>query len=152
MLSAYLGLSSIQIPQVNIQVLHFVTFLLLTLAFYWIFDSTRRRVLNFTLLFVTLVLGVGSEGVQGLVTNRAYDPLYIAANILGSLCALGLCAIYHKRMLDRRRRAKGYGLVPQEGEDLEMGAQETGVTEGDNVGNAAPSTDADGEDGQDGRT
>lgn len=32
-------------------------------------------------------------------------------------------------MLDRRRRAKGYGAVPQEGDDIEMGPQETGVTE-----------------------
>lgn len=64
-----------------------------------------------------------------MLTERQFDPLDIAANIVGSLCALGLCSIYHKRMLDRRRRAKGYGAVPQEGDDIEMGSQETGVTE-----------------------
>ena len=33
-------------------------------------------------------------------------------------------------MLDRRRRAKGYSTVPQggEGEDLELGGQEIGVS------------------------
>ena len=46
-------------------------------------------------------------------------------------------------MLDRRRRAKGYSTVPQdgEGEDLEMGEQETGVT-GEAAGDS--STDRDG--------
>ena len=52
-------------------------------------------------------------------------------------------------MLDRRRRAKGYGVVQQDDEDLELGEQETGV-----VGNdVAGSTDAEasggtGEDGE----
>lgn len=87
--------------------------------------------------------------MQGLVTNRAYDPLFIAANIIGSLCALGLCTIYHKRMLDRRREAKGYGVVPQGGEDLEMGTQETGVTEGDEAEITNLGYDAGGDDRQD---
>lgn len=45
-------------------------------------------------------------------------------------------------MLDRRRRAKGYSTVPQdgEGEDLELGAQETGV-----VGQDARESSPDGE-------
>ncbi|MDI1485003.1 MAG: hypothetical protein OHK93_000137 [Ramalina farinacea] len=129
LLAAYLGLSSVQIPQANDKVLHFLAFFVLTLTFYWIFDSTRRRILNLTVSFVTIFLGLGSEAAQGLLTERQFDPLDIAANIVGSLCALGLCSIYHKRMLDRRRRAKGYGAVPQEGDDIEMGSQETGVTE-----------------------
>lgn len=38
-------------------------------------------------------------------------------------------------MLDRRRRAKGYTTVPQdgEGEDLELGGREIGVIEEDGV-------------------
>ncbi len=45
-------------------------------------------------------------------------------------------------MLDRRRRAKGYSTVPQdgEGEDLELGGQETGV-----VGEDARDSSTDGE-------
>lgn len=66
--------------------------------------------------------------------GRSFDPINVAANILGSLSALALCSLYHKRMLDRRRRRKGYGIVPQdaEGQDLELGpsgAQETGVVD-----------------------
>lgn len=64
-----------------------------------------------------------------LPNGLQFDPLDIAANVVGSLLALGLCTMYHKRMLDRRRRAKGYSTVPQdgEGEDLELGGQEIGV-------------------------
>ena len=145
--AAYLGLSSIQIPQINDKVLHFVTFFLLTIAFYWILDTTRRRALNITLLVVTVSLGPGSEALQAFATSRQFDPRDIAANIVGSLCAIGLCTLYHKRMLDRKRVAR-YGLVPQEGdeeiEDLEMGprgGQDNGVTASDEAGE---STDGDG--------
>ena len=35
-------------------------------------------------------------------------------------------------MLERKRRQKGYGVVPQDGqEDVELQGQESGVTEGD---------------------
>ncbi len=53
-------------------------------------------------------------------------------------------------MLDRRRRAKGYSTVPQdgEGEDLELGGQETGVVGEDardssTEGRLTPSSGAD---------
>lgn len=121
-----------QIPQVNDKILHFVTFFILTLTFYWILDTTRRRTLNLTLLFITVGLGLGSEALQAILpSDHLFDPVDIAANIAGSLLALGLCTLYHKRMLDRRRKAKGYGVVPQDGEDgdLEMGPQELGVVE-----------------------
>lgn len=75
------------------------------------------------------------------MTSRQFDPILIAANLLGSLAALGLCSVYHKRMLDRKRQAR-YGLVPQEGEeDLELGGQESGITGGEDAGD---STDGDG--------
>lgn len=92
---------------------------------------------------MTAGLGIGSEALQGLLLNdRQFDPLNIAANVVGSVLALGLCTLYHNRMLDRRRRAR-YGIVPQdvEGEDLELGGQEVGVT-GDDGGEG--STDGDG--------
>ncbi|MCJ1424975.1 hypothetical protein MMC29_002863 [Sticta canariensis] len=141
LVAAYVGLTSVQIPQINDRVLHFLTFFLLTITFYWILDTTRRRTLNLTLLIVTFGLGLGSEIVQGLLPNdRIFDSLDIAANLIGSLTAVGLCTLYHKRMLDRRRRKKGYGVVTQQdaegGEDLELGeggggssGQENGVVE-----------------------
>jgi len=84
---------------------------------------------------ITFCLGLGSEVLQGLLLiDRKFDPLDIAANLVGSLSALGLCTLYHKRMLDRRRAKKGYGVLPQEG-DVELSAggssrQENGIVEG----------------------
>ncbi|KAI4271030.1 MAG: hypothetical protein L6R38_006949 [Xanthoria sp. 2 TBL-2021] len=163
LLAGYLRLSSMQIPQVNPQFLHLITFFLLTVTFYWILDTTRRRLLNFTLIAITFALGLGSEALQIVLPNgRPFDPINVAANILGSLSALALCSLYHKRMLDRRRRRKGYGMVPQDAEaqDLELGpsgAQETGVVdvgdgssaEGD--GRLTPSSAGAGDDVVDGK-
>ena len=106
------------------------------LCFYWIIDGSRRRTLNFTLLGVTFLLGVGSEVLQGLLPNgRNFDPYDILANVVGSLSALALCSWYHKRMLERRRLSK-YHIVPGSddlGQDVELGdagsgQQELGVT------------------------
>ena len=106
----------------------------MTLTFYFILDISRRRVLNLTLLICTFILGIGSEFVQGfLPTGRDFDVYDVVANVVGSLAATGLASWYHKRMLERRRRAK-YGLVEGE-EDVELGqregedGQETGVVE-----------------------
>ena len=69
--------------------------------------------------------------------GREFDYLDIIANIFGSLAALGLCATYHKRMLERKRASKTYQVVPGDEEagipeevelDENMGHQETGVT------------------------
>lgn len=154
LLAAYVGLTSLQIPQVNDKALHFFTFFLLSITFYWILDTSRRRVLNLTLLVVTCVLGLGSEFVQAALPNgREFDPLDIAANVVGSLAALGLCTLYHRRMLERKRRRKGYGVVPQDGEeDVELGPQESGVVDAqeddepwDDMGGGEDSAHSDGE-------
>lgn len=86
---------------------------------------------------MTVGLGLGSEFLQSILPNgRDFDPIDIGANLLGSLTALGLCNLYHKRMLDRRRRKKGYGVVPQdgEGEDIELGEGARGEDESRVVG------------------
>ncbi|GAB1317551.1 VanZ domain-containing protein [Madurella fahalii] len=126
LLAGYAGLSTLQVDAVvNDKVLHFVTFFALTLAFYWVVDTSRRRTLNLTLTVCTLGLGVGSEFVQALLPNgREFDILDVVANIVGSLVGLGLCSWYHKRMLERKRLRK-YTAVPAAGdvgeEDLELG-------------------------------
>ncbi|EGO55689.1 hypothetical protein NEUTE1DRAFT_67553 [Neurospora tetrasperma FGSC 2508] len=124
LLSAYAGLSSLHMPQgtlLNDKTLHFFVFFLLTVTFYWILDTTRRRILHLTLSVVTLGMGVGSEFVQAAIPNngREFDPYDILANLVGSLLGLGLCGWYHKRMLERRRVRK-YTAVPT-GEDIPEG-------------------------------
>ncbi|TKA58684.1 hypothetical protein B0A49_10838 [Cryomyces minteri] len=139
--AAYLGLAPSTIPNYgqSDKVLHFVTFFLLTLCFYWILETNRRRNLQLTVLVCTALLGVGSEVVQGLLPNgRNFDPYDILANVLGSGAAIGACSWYHKRMLERKRQAK-YDFVPGDDNerDVELGeglgasgSQESGVAMG----------------------
>ncbi|EAW09676.1 VanZ family protein [Aspergillus clavatus NRRL 1] len=149
-LAAYIGLlphsASPSIPttlQPNDKFLHLVTFFVLSLVFYWILDTTRRRCLQLTLVVCTLALGIGSEIIQGLLPNdRAFDPFDLVANLIGSLGAVGLCSWYHRRMLERRRKAR-FGALGDEhelehhddvelgmglnGSDRGLGPQESGV-------------------------
>ncbi|KAF4211664.1 hypothetical protein CNMCM8980_004224 [Aspergillus fumigatiaffinis] len=128
-LAAYIGLlphsTSSSIPsnlQPNDKFLHVVTFFFLTLVFYWIPDTTRRRSLQLTLLICTLALGIGSEIVQAILPNdRPFDPFDILANLVGSLGAVGLCSWYHRRMLERRRKARFGALGDERGDDVELG-------------------------------
>lgn len=137
LLAGYAGLTSLQLDlYVNDKVLHLLTFFALTVVFYWILDTNRRRTLNLTLVVCTLILGVGSEFLQGFLPNgRDFDLFDIIANVVGSLGGLGLCSWYHTRMLERKRVRRNYQAVPgEEGtEDLELGEgvgpQESGITE-----------------------
>jgi VanZ family protein len=139
-IAGYAGLSAVQVNNYGYdnfdKVLHLGIFFLLTLVFYWILDTTRRRTLHLTLVVCTGVLGVGSEFLQGFLANgREFDLYDLIANVMGSLVAIGLCSWYHKRMLERKRQKKGYGAVPGEDgdeEDVELGVmgaaqQEEGV-------------------------
>lgn len=128
-LAGYIGLlphaTSSTIPsnlQPNDKFLHLVTFFLLSLAFYWILDTTRRRTLHLTLIVCTAGLGIGTEVIQGLLPNdRAFDPFDILANVVGSLGAVGLCSWYHRRMLERRRKSR-FGSMEDGDDDVELGA------------------------------
>ncbi|KAF1837932.1 hypothetical protein BDW02DRAFT_565436 [Decorospora gaudefroyi] len=113
--------------------LHFIAFFLLTLAFYWILETSRRKVLQLTFTLCTFGLGIASEVVQGLLPiHRDFDFYDIIANVLGSSLALAICNWYHKRMLERKRAARGYTAVAgDEEQDIELGEsaneQESGV-------------------------
>lgn len=131
LITAYSAFTTLQLDHyVNDKVLHIITFFILTVVFYWVVDTNRRRTLNMTLIVCTFGLGVGSEFVQSfLPVGREFDIYDIVANIVGSLGGVGLCAWYHKRMLERRRQRKHYNAVPgQEEDDVELGeGHETGI-------------------------
>ena len=115
--------------------LHLLTFFALTLAFYWILDTNRRRTLNLTLIVCTAGLGVGSECLQAVLPNgRVFDLLDLVANVVGSLAAVALCSWYHKRMLERKRSRKQYNPVP--GEDLGDGDDNLELGESAGLGDA----------------
>lgn len=103
------------------------------LSFYWILETSRRRVIHLTLLTCTAGLCIGSEVIQALLPNgKDFDPFDILANVTGSACALALCSWYHKRMLERKRKSKHYDIVP--GEDGELGEGEADVELGEGPG------------------
>ncbi|KAK3207413.1 hypothetical protein GRF29_103g985500 [Pseudopithomyces chartarum] len=119
--------------------LHFIAFFLLTLTFYWILETSRRKVLQLTFTAVTLGLGVASEVVQGLLPiDRLFDYFDIVANVLGSLTALGLCNWYHKRMLERKRAARGYGAVAGDDHDVDIELGESNAEDGQDSGVVRP--------------
>ncbi|KAI0189510.1 hypothetical protein EV127DRAFT_104164 [Xylaria flabelliformis] len=132
LLAGYAGLSSLQLDTIiNDKVLHTLTFFILTVVFYWVIDTSRRRTLNLTLVVCTLILGIGSEFLQGFLPNgRNFDLYDIIANIVGSLTGLALCSWYHQRMLERKRQRR-YSTVPgDEPGDLELGEGVSGQEEG----------------------
>ncbi|KAK8050703.1 hypothetical protein PG994_012433 [Apiospora phragmitis] len=133
LLAGYVGLSSLQLNYyVNDKVLHLFTFFLLTVVFYWIVDTNRRRTSHLTLVVCTAVLGVGSEFLQAFLPNgRVFDLYDIVANVVGSLAGLALCNWYHKRMLERKRSRRAYNAVPGEDvHDVELGESQA-LTDGD---------------------
>ncbi|RPA99213.1 hypothetical protein L873DRAFT_1907910 [Choiromyces venosus 120613-1] len=116
--SLWLGTTTAPIP-VNDKFLHYVVFFILTACFYWILDTSRRRVFNLSFFICTLFLSIFSEFLQTLLSVRKFDPWDILADIFGSLSALAICTWYHKRMLERKRQAKGYqGVAVDEGDEL----------------------------------
>jgi hypothetical protein len=118
---------------VNDKVLHVVTFFALTVVFYWVVDTSRRRTLHATLIICTLALGVGSEFLQALLPNgRDFDLLDVVANMVGSLAGLGLCSWYHKRMLERKRKRK-YTAVPTAAGDGDAGDGDLELGEGPGI-------------------
>ncbi|KAE8152715.1 putative VanZ domain protein [Aspergillus avenaceus] len=141
-LAAYVGLlphsAQSSVPaqlQPNDKFLHVITFFFLSLVFYWIPDTTRRRTLQLTLIVCTAVLGIGSEIVQGLLPNgRSFDPFDLLANIVGSLGAVGLCSWYHRRMLERRRKARFGALGDGATDDVELGPGPRHTDEADDDG------------------
>lgn len=74
----------------------------------------------------------GSDRADCFQIKREFDPYDIVANVLGSGLAIALCNWYHKRMIERKRAARGYNAVAGDDElDVELGegvgGQETGV-------------------------
>lgn len=119
----YLGFADLKLP--HDKAIHFGAFLLMTTLFYWTLDLPRRRLITTTFLVCTLFGSTASEFAQGyLAKNRQFDPNDIAANISGSLIALGLCAFYHRRLLERRRQAR-YQRIRSNLSELEAQVEST---------------------------
>jgi len=120
LVSLYLGFADVTVPLPD-KLMHFLAFFGLTTAFYWIVETSRRRALHATLVVCTGIGGIGSEFLQDFLPYRDFDALDIVANLAGSLCAVGVSALYHRRMLDRKRAARNQYQSVATSEEVENG-------------------------------
>lgn len=115
--AAYLGFALISLPYDKL--VHFCVFLVLTIEFYYVFDTKNIRRLRLATFFVcTIGASVGLEIVQEMVNpSRVFDPVDIAFNVTGSLLGLIVATTTHHWALVRARRLR---LGPQdlEGDEL----------------------------------
>ena len=85
--------------------------------------------------------------------GREFDPLDVVANAAGSLLAVAACLWYHKRMLERKRRAKSLNLSTGL-DDVELGegipGQESGVVGAPTLEDEVNNWDENAEDWDDG--
>lgn len=120
--SAYLGFADISIKHDKFT--HFITFFILTLMFYWLFEtSSTRTIRNLTFFICTLAGGIGSEFVQGLLPYRTFDAKDIICNVLGSFLALLISMFYHKKIIEQRRLNRYEQLrssIPPDNEDVDF--------------------------------
>ena len=119
-IAAYLGFADVQVQ--NDKLVHFTVFFILTTMFYWLFDAqSTRTIRNLTVVVCTLGGGVISEFIQGLLPYRTFDLWDIACNVGGSLLAVVLSVVYHKKILEKKRQQRYEQLrssIPEEPEDV----------------------------------
>ncbi|ORX53132.1 hypothetical protein DM01DRAFT_1383751 [Hesseltinella vesiculosa] len=106
-LMGILGFAPIHVHEhVNDKVLHFMTFCILSVCLYYVWNlSFQRNLLLAT--SIMLVMSIGSEFIQDLLPYRTFDVWDIVANLLGSglglILAFGLDYGWHARKEHQRR-------------------------------------------------
>lgn len=103
-----MGFASIQLP--HDKWIHYCTFLILSLEFYFIFDTQNKNVKtvrSLTVIICTVSGSVGLEIVQSLVNpSRTFDIYDIASNVLGSLTAVGIAWGYQSWQIKKARNER----------------------------------------------
>ncbi|WBW73430.1 Golgi multispanning membrane VanZ-like family protein [Schizosaccharomyces osmophilus] len=135
-IATYLGFAPVLPIPVNDKLCHFVVFFLLSLVFYWVFDLSRRRATQLTLVVCGLVGCVGSEFVQAFLTLRTFDVFDILANLVGCGLSLMINVMYHKRRLEKLHFQR-YGRLDSAEDDLELQARESEDADGVNANRSA---------------
>lgn len=112
--AGYLGFSLIHLN--HDKLIHFVTFFILTIQFYFIFDSKLKslKILRYlTFLICTIGLSVGLEIIQSIVNpKRVFDIYDIFCNVLGSMLAIVLAIIYQHLVLKNKRKNRARKQPP----------------------------------------
>lgn len=80
LVSLFLGFGHVSFN--NDKFLHFAMFFIMTGFFYWIFDTNALKHLRIaTFVVCTLIMGIASEFVQGLLPYREFDSDDIIVSI-----------------------------------------------------------------------
>lgn len=119
--SLYLGFANISLKFDKF--VHFLVFFLMTLLFYYCFETKNSVQLKVaTFLVCTVCAGIGLEFVQSILPYRTFDYNDIACNMIGSLCGLLTCDLY-ARYLTRRRRLMRLEMIKNLGDEAETLAE-----------------------------
>lgn len=123
----YLGLADISLK--NDKLIHFTTFLIMTIIFRNCIEDrniSKLRIITFTIC--TLVAGVGSEFFQSFFASyRSFDVMDIAVNVSGSLTGNLFNEIYIWYM-NRRRSLMRLKLIKSIGNEADLFAHGTSTT------------------------
>lgn len=101
LIAAYLGFGEVHFE--HDKVVHFVTFFILTLELWFLWDRLSARFASYLLVLFAAVI---SEFVQSAINpNRIFDTYDIYANVAGLTLAFTLCILAQLlRKKDRRKR------------------------------------------------
>ncbi|KAI8070477.1 hypothetical protein BC940DRAFT_296212 [Gongronella butleri] len=129
-LMGVLGFAPIHMHEnVNDKVLHFMTFCILSICIYYLWNLSFQRNLALT-GGVLLVMAIGSEFIQGLLPYRTFDVWDIVANLSGGstglAIAFGLDYAWaarkeHQRRWGGTRVAMDQQALMDDMDDLEIG-------------------------------
>lgn len=112
LIAAYLGFGEVHFE--HDKVVHFVTFFILTLELWFLWDRLSARFASFLLVLLAAVI---SEFVQNTVNpNRIFDIYDIYANVAGLTLAFTICILAQLlRKKDRRKRWMNIEMEVQPG-------------------------------------
>lgn len=105
-MAGYLGFALIHLH--HDKLIHGVTFFILTVEVYFLFDTKNKslRTLKLiTFLTCTIAGSIVLEIIQNLINpSRIFDVFDIAFNMIGSLCGLILCIVIQSRIIKRSKQ------------------------------------------------
>lgn len=104
--AGYLGFALIHLEYDK--VIHFTTFLILTIEFYFIFDTKNKKLIRIiTIVICTCGASIGLELIQHLINSqRIFDIFDILYNVCGSSIGLLIACIVHNWRISKMRQEK----------------------------------------------
>ncbi|KAI5954531.1 hypothetical protein KGF54_002306 [Candida jiufengensis] len=146
-LAGYLGFSSIQL--IHDKLIHFIIFCILTIEFYFIFDTQFKslKLVRYLTFFICTIGGsISSEIIQNLINkDRIFDPIDILSNVLGSLLGLILSILYqnYRKSLAKKERLKYHKLMNNSSNGVEENAVLNDQEDELDLGNSGRTTPSD---------